>query len=91
MAEDAANVANNYIEHAKMKSTREDIEFQPDRAILTQLEQKKTLSTLSEKLTKTAGNLYQIKGNQSYNVKVSTDKTVVISPVPVVWKMVQLF
>jgi DNA-binding beta-propeller fold protein YncE len=73
MAEDAANVANNYMEHAKMNSAVEDIEFQPDRTILTQLDNNKTLGTLSEKLTKTSVNLFQIKGNQSYNVKVKSD------------------
>jgi hypothetical protein len=61
------------MEHAKIKSTVEDIEFQPDRTILTQLEQKKTIGILSEKPTKTADNLFQIKGNQSYNVKVKSD------------------
>ncbi|XP_060608474.1 uncharacterized protein LOC132760500 [Ruditapes philippinarum] len=74
MGEDAANVANNYMENAKIKSTVEDIEFQPDRTILTQLEQKKTIGILSEKPTKTADNLFQIKENQSYNVKVKSDK-----------------
>ncbi|XP_060608515.1 uncharacterized protein LOC132760543 [Ruditapes philippinarum] len=74
MGEDAANVATNYMEHAKIKSTVEDIEFQLDRTILTQLEQKKTIGTISEKPTKTADNLFQIKGNQSYNVKVKSDK-----------------
>ncbi|XP_060560417.1 uncharacterized protein LOC132720315 isoform X1 [Ruditapes philippinarum] len=73
MAEDAANVANKYMEHAKMKSTVEDIEFQRDRTIVTQLEEKKTLDTLTEKLTKSPVNLFQIKGNQSYNVKVNSD------------------
>ncbi|XP_060605722.1 uncharacterized protein LOC132758183 [Ruditapes philippinarum] len=76
MGEDAVNVANKYIEHAKIKSTVEDIEFQPDRTILTQLEQKKTIVTLSEKPTKTADNLFQIKGNRSYNVKVKSDENV---------------
>ncbi|XP_060601044.1 uncharacterized protein LOC132754122 [Ruditapes philippinarum] len=75
IAEDAANVANKYIEDAKFKSPVEGIDFQPDRTIVTQLEQKKTIGLLSEKLTKTTGPLFQIKGNQSYNVKVSTDKT----------------
>ncbi|XP_060582490.1 uncharacterized protein LOC132738899 isoform X1 [Ruditapes philippinarum] len=74
MGEDAANVAIKYIEHAKIKSTVGDIEFQPDRTILTQLEQKKTIGILSEKPAKTADNLFQIKGNQSYNVKVKSDK-----------------
>ncbi|XP_060605724.1 uncharacterized protein LOC132758185 [Ruditapes philippinarum] len=74
MGEDAANVANKYIEHAKIKNIVEDIEFQPDRTILTQLEQKKTICILSEKPTMTADNLFQIKGNQSYNVKVKSDK-----------------
>ncbi|XP_060600979.1 uncharacterized protein LOC132754381 [Ruditapes philippinarum] len=75
MGEDAANVANKYMEHAKKKkSTIEDIEFQPDRTILTQLEQKKTIGTLSEKPAKTADSLFQMKGNQSYNVKVKSDK-----------------
>jgi hypothetical protein len=74
MGEDAANVANKYMEHAKIKSKVEDIECQPDRTIVTQLEQKKTLGTLSDKLTKTADILFQIKGNQSYNVKVKSDK-----------------
>ncbi|XP_060552024.1 uncharacterized protein LOC132713438 [Ruditapes philippinarum] len=73
MGEDAANVANKYMEHAKIKSTVDDIEFQPDRTILTQLEQRKALGTLSGKPTKPAVNLFQIKGNQSYNVKVKSD------------------
>ncbi|XP_060600984.1 uncharacterized protein LOC132754385 [Ruditapes philippinarum] len=99
MGEHAVNVANKYIKHAKIKSTIENIEFQPDRTILTQLEQKKTLGTLSEQSTKTADNLFlltqleqkktlgtlseqhtktadnlfQIKGNQSYYVKVKSD------------------
>ncbi|XP_060576278.1 uncharacterized protein LOC132733635 [Ruditapes philippinarum] len=74
MGEDTANVANKYIEHARMKCTVDDIEFQPDRTILTQLEQRKILGTLSEKPTKPAAILFQIKGNQSYNVKVKSDK-----------------
>ncbi|XP_060562104.1 uncharacterized protein LOC132721754 [Ruditapes philippinarum] len=74
MAEYAANVANNYVEHTKMKCTVEDIMFQPDRTILTQLEHRNTLGTLSEKLTKTSVNLFQIKGNKSYNVKVKSGK-----------------
>ncbi|XP_060605730.1 uncharacterized protein LOC132758192 [Ruditapes philippinarum] len=74
MGEDAANVANKYMEHVKIKSTVEDIEFQPDRTILTQLEQKKTVGTLSEKPKKTAGNLFQIKENKLYNVKVKSDE-----------------
>ncbi|XP_060608430.1 uncharacterized protein LOC132760470 [Ruditapes philippinarum] len=73
IGEDAANVANKYMGHAKIKSTVEDIQFQPDRTILTQIEQKKTLGILSEKPTKTADNLFQIKGNQTYNVKVKSD------------------
>ncbi|XP_060608462.1 uncharacterized protein LOC132760492 [Ruditapes philippinarum] len=76
MGEDAANVATKYMEHAKIKSTVGNIEFQPDRTILTQLEQKKTIGTLSEKPTKTADNLFQIKGNQSYDVKVNSDENV---------------
>ncbi|XP_060589152.1 uncharacterized protein LOC132744183 [Ruditapes philippinarum] len=75
MAEDAANVANKYLEDAKFKSNVEHIDFQPDRTILTQLKQKKTLGILSEKPTKTSVNLFQIKGNQLYNVKVKSDKT----------------
>ncbi|XP_060587229.1 uncharacterized protein LOC132742771 [Ruditapes philippinarum] len=74
MAEDAANVANIYIEDAKIKNTVEDIDFQPDRTILTQLEQMKALGTLSEKPTKASVNLFQIKGHQLYNVKVKSDK-----------------
>ncbi|XP_060557645.1 uncharacterized protein LOC132718052 [Ruditapes philippinarum] len=74
MGEDAANVAKKYMEHVKIKSTIEDIEFQPDRTILTQLEQKKTIGILSEKPAKTADNLFQTKGNQSYNVKAKSDK-----------------
>ncbi|XP_060594951.1 uncharacterized protein LOC132748938 [Ruditapes philippinarum] len=73
LAEDAANVANIYIEDAKSKSYVKDIDFQRDRRIVTQLEQKNTLGTLSEKLTKTAVTLFQIKGKQSYNVKVKSD------------------
>ncbi|XP_060588069.1 uncharacterized protein LOC132743214 [Ruditapes philippinarum] len=69
MAEDAANVANKYIEDAKFQSSVECIDFQPDRAILTQLEHKKTIGTLTE----TTVNLFQIKENQSYNVKVKSD------------------
>jgi DNA-directed RNA polymerase specialized sigma54-like protein len=34
MAEDAANVADIYIENGKLKSTVEDVEFQPDSAFL---------------------------------------------------------
>ncbi|XP_060590557.1 uncharacterized protein LOC132745627 isoform X1 [Ruditapes philippinarum] len=71
MGEDAANIANKYMKYAKTKCKVGDIEFQPDRTIVTQLEQKKTLGTLSEK---TADNLFQIKGNLSYNVKVMSDK-----------------
>ncbi|XP_060580264.1 uncharacterized protein LOC132737044 [Ruditapes philippinarum] len=74
MGEDAANVANKYMEHTKIESTVEDVEFQPDRTILTQLEQKKTLGTLSKKPTKTADNLFQVKGNQSYNVADKSDE-----------------
>ncbi|XP_060566010.1 uncharacterized protein LOC132725042 [Ruditapes philippinarum] len=73
MGEDAANVANNYIEDAKLLCTVEDIKFQPDRTFLTQLEEKKTLGILKKKHTKTSVNLFQIKGNQSYNVKVESD------------------
>ncbi|XP_060596066.1 uncharacterized protein LOC132749826 [Ruditapes philippinarum] len=76
MAEDAANVANKYIEDAKFNSTVEGIDLQPDRTILTQLQQKKTLGILSEKITKTAVTLFQIKGNQSYNVQVKSDKII---------------
>ncbi|XP_060605723.1 uncharacterized protein LOC132758184 [Ruditapes philippinarum] len=76
MGEDAANVTNKYMELVKIKSIVEDMEFQPDRTILTQLEQKKTIGILSEKCTKTADNLFQIKGNQSYNIKVKSDENV---------------
>ncbi|XP_060587036.1 uncharacterized protein LOC132742315 [Ruditapes philippinarum] len=72
IAENAANVANKYIEDAKFKSSVEGIDFQPDRTILTQLEKKKTLGILSKKLT--AATLFQIKGSQSYNVKVVSDR-----------------
>ncbi|XP_060586722.1 uncharacterized protein LOC132742364 [Ruditapes philippinarum] len=74
MAENTANVANKYISDIKLKSIVEDVDFQPNRAILTQLEQKKTLGTLSEKSIKTVDNLLNIKGEQSYNVKVMSDK-----------------
>jgi DNA-binding beta-propeller fold protein YncE len=73
MAEDAANVANKYIEDANFNSTVEGIDLQPDRTILTQLQQKKTLGILSEKITKTVVTLFKIKGNQSYNVQVKYD------------------
>ncbi|XP_060566011.1 uncharacterized protein LOC132725043 isoform X1 [Ruditapes philippinarum] len=76
MAEDAANVANNYMKHAKMKSTVEDIEFLPDSTILTQLDQMKTLCTLTEKHTKKSVNLFHSKGNKSYNVKVESDNRI---------------
>ncbi|XP_060595609.1 uncharacterized protein LOC132749728 [Ruditapes philippinarum] len=75
MAENAANVANMYIEDAKIKNTVEDIDFQPDRTILTQLEQMKALGTLSEKPAKASINLFQIKGHQLYNVKDKSDTT----------------
>ncbi|XP_060586487.1 uncharacterized protein LOC132742178 [Ruditapes philippinarum] len=75
MGEDAANVANTYMEHVKMENTVEDIEYQPDRAILTQLEHKKTMGTLTEKHSKRTDNLFQIKGNQSHNIKVMSDKS----------------
>ncbi|XP_060572983.1 uncharacterized protein LOC132730918 [Ruditapes philippinarum] len=62
---DAANVANK---HANIKSTA------GDRTILRQSGQKKALGTLSQIPTKTADILFQIKGNQSYNVQVKSDK-----------------
>jgi hypothetical protein len=77
MAEDAAHVANKYIEDAKLQSTVadiEDVEYQPDRTILTQLEQKKTLGILIEKPTKTSVSSFEIKRIRSYNVKVKSDK-----------------
>ncbi|XP_060562103.1 uncharacterized protein LOC132721753 [Ruditapes philippinarum] len=64
MGEETANVANQYTEHVKMKSTVEDIEFQPDRSILKKLKHKNNLGTLTE------------KGNKSYNVKVRSDENV---------------
>ncbi|XP_060562106.1 uncharacterized protein LOC132721756 [Ruditapes philippinarum] len=75
MAQDAANVADKYMEHVKMKSTVEDINFEPDRAILTQFEQKNTLGRLTEKPIKPAANSFQSKENQSYNVKVMSDES----------------
>ncbi|XP_060580111.1 uncharacterized protein LOC132736917 [Ruditapes philippinarum] len=74
MAEDAANAAKNYMEHANNRCALADIEFEPDRTILTQLEHKKTLGTLKEKPTKTSANLFQIKRNKSYDVKIQSDK-----------------
>ncbi|XP_060562105.1 uncharacterized protein LOC132721755 [Ruditapes philippinarum] len=74
MAEDAANVADIYIENGKLRSTVEDVEFQPDSAILIQLLHEQTLGVLTVKPTMNADNILQKKGEQSYNVKVSTDK-----------------
>ncbi|XP_060561317.1 uncharacterized protein LOC132721085 [Ruditapes philippinarum] len=74
IGEDAANVANICIEDNKRKSTGDDIQFQPEKAILTLLEQYKSLGTLP----KTPGTLFQIKGKQSICVtdtpqEVATD------------------
>jgi ElaB/YqjD/DUF883 family membrane-anchored ribosome-binding protein len=76
IGEDAANVANICIEDYKSKHTGDDIEFQPDKKIITQLQQYKSLGTLTEKITKTPGTLFQIKGKESYCITATSDKEV---------------
>jgi hypothetical protein len=73
MAEDAAHLANQCMEDTKMKSTVADMEFQPDRTILTQLEKSSTLGLLTENPTKIASSLFQIRRELSYCVKVKSD------------------
>ncbi|XP_060593698.1 uncharacterized protein LOC132748165 [Ruditapes philippinarum] len=70
MGEDAANIANKYMEHVKRNSTVEVIQYDPDTTFFTQLKQKKTLGTLTE----IVDNLIQVKGKNSYNIKVKSDK-----------------
>ncbi|XP_060555831.1 uncharacterized protein LOC132716550 [Ruditapes philippinarum] len=74
MGENAENVANKLIEDTKMKITVSDIEFQPDKKILQQVKQNKTIGLLTEKTTKTADKLLQITGEQSYCVNVKLDE-----------------
>jgi ElaB/YqjD/DUF883 family membrane-anchored ribosome-binding protein len=61
VGEDAANVANICIEDNKRKSTGDDIEFKPEKTVLTLLVQYESLGTHP----KTPGTLFQIKGKQS--------------------------
>ncbi|XP_060597595.1 uncharacterized protein LOC132751456 [Ruditapes philippinarum] len=65
IGEDAANVADKCLEDTKRKHTGEDIVFQPDKTILTLLQPYKAIGTPTEIDTKTAGTLFQIKGEQS--------------------------
>ncbi|XP_060565451.1 uncharacterized protein LOC132724591 [Ruditapes philippinarum] len=74
VGEDAANVANKCIEDNKSMSTGENIEFQPDKTIITQLKQYKALGTLSGKATQTPNTLFQIKGKESYCITAMLDK-----------------
>ncbi|XP_060560327.1 uncharacterized protein LOC132720255 [Ruditapes philippinarum] len=57
-----------------MKMTVSDIEFQPDRKLIHQLKQNKTIGMLTEKATNTADKLLQITEEQSYCVKVMSDE-----------------
>ncbi|XP_060574684.1 uncharacterized protein LOC132732307 [Ruditapes philippinarum] len=68
------NVANKFIEDTKMKITVSDIKFQPDRILLQQLKQYKLIGMLTEKNMKTSDMLLQIKGGQSYCIKVKSDE-----------------
>jgi hypothetical protein len=73
MADDAANVANKYMEDTKMKSAVEELDFKHDRTILTQLEQIIALGSQTEDPTKMACSLFRIRGDKSYCVKVKSD------------------
>ncbi|XP_060579163.1 uncharacterized protein LOC132736101 [Ruditapes philippinarum] len=74
MGEDAENVANKFINDTKMKITVSGIEFKPNRNLLQQLKQNQTIGMLTEKTTKTADQLLQITGEQSYCVNVKLDE-----------------
>ncbi|XP_060606538.1 uncharacterized protein LOC132758853 isoform X3 [Ruditapes philippinarum] len=76
MGEDAENVANKFIKDTKKKITVSGIEFQPDRKLLQQLKENKTLGMLTEKTIKTDNNLLQITGGQSYCVKDKSDEKI---------------
>jgi DNA-binding beta-propeller fold protein YncE len=69
IAEDAANAANKCIVDTRINCTLNDLEFHPHNIIPEDLEQNETLGTLSEKPTS-----FQIKGQQSYCVKVESDE-----------------
>ncbi|XP_060561320.1 E3 ubiquitin-protein ligase Midline-1-like [Ruditapes philippinarum] len=75
IGEDAADVADKFIEDNKSKSTGDDIKFQPDITILTQLK-RYAFGTLTKEATKTPDTLFQIKGKESYCITAMFDKEV---------------
>jgi hypothetical protein len=74
IGEEVANVADECIEDNKSKRTGYDIEFQPDKTILTLLEQYKAIGTVTELAPKTPCTLFQIIGKQSYCVTAKPDE-----------------
>ncbi|XP_060579037.1 uncharacterized protein LOC132736012 [Ruditapes philippinarum] len=74
IGEDTANAANKCIEDNKTKRTRDVIKLQPEKRILTLLQQYKALGKLGKKgnPAKTPSTLFKIKGKQSYCVTATS-------------------
>ncbi|XP_060604297.1 uncharacterized protein LOC132757125 [Ruditapes philippinarum] len=73
MAEDVANVANKYMEDTNMKCTVDELDFIPDKTILSQVKQNIALGPRTKTSTKYASSLFQIRRDKSYCVKVKSD------------------